>query len=34
MGHGFSGRDYTLQGFVDTTLFRCIARLLILTQSL
>ena len=34
MGSGVSSRDYHLQGFVDTALFRCIARLLIVTQLL
>lgn len=31
---GVASRDCNLQGFVDTALFRCIARLLILTQLL
>jgi RHS repeat-associated protein len=34
MALGVASRDYNLQGFVDTALFRCIARLLILTQLL
>lgn len=34
MRSGVANRDYHLQGFVNTALFRCIARLLIVTQLL